>query len=103
MRHELRAFGGFERAHLDFSGSVRSGVHKNHRACGGNWFCEFGCELMTHEGGDAGQGQLGDCGGHLCSHAVIAAQRVAIADDQKVAIGSLTGIISHPGRLNHLP
>ena len=101
VRHELRAIGRFESAHLDFGGSVRGGVHENHGARLGNRFREFGRELMSHESDHAGQGQFGDHGGHLRPHAVIAAQRVAVADDQKIGAGSLTGFIAHTAKLKH--
>jgi hypothetical protein len=101
VRHELCAFGGFELAHLDFSGGVHGGVHKNHRARLGNLLCEFGRELVAHEGDNAGQGQLGYRGGHLRPHAVIAAQSIAVANDQKIGAGGFLRIVTHVGRLNH--
>jgi len=100
VRHELRAFGRFELALLDFGGGVHGGVHKNHGARLRNRFREFGCELVTHEGDDAGQSHFGDCGSHFRPYAVIAAQGVAITDDQKIVAGSLTGSVAHTGKLD---
>jgi len=87
MCYELRAVGGFELAHLNLGGSIHGGIHENDGACLRNCFRKFGCELMAHESDHARQSQFRDRGGYLCSHAVIAAQRVAVTDDQKIGIG----------------
>jgi len=92
MRHESRAVGGFELAHLDFGGGIHSGIHENHGPRFGNRFREFGRELMAHEGDYAGQVQLRNCGGHLRSHAVITAQGVAVTDNEKTT-GFALGLI----------
>ena len=99
VRHELRAVGRFELALLDFGGSVRGSVHENHGARLGNRFREFGRELMSHESDHAGQGQLGDRRGHLRPHAVIAAQRVAVSDDQKITDPIFSLVLVHPPKV----
>ena len=95
VRHQLRALGGFELAQPDIRGGIRGGIHEHHGARFGNWFREFGRELMAHKNGHAGQAQFVNRRGYLRPHAIIAAQRVAVANDQQDGAFRLGCVFAH--------
>src|ERR1022692_4454480 len=83
MSHELRCFVGFKFAKLDFFRRVHGGIHKDDDAGLRNRVGKFGGEHRAGERADARQVQGGHGVGHTRADAIVGAQRVAVADDQK--------------------
>ena len=74
---------------------IHNGVHEHHGVRPRNRIGVFGRELLADERAHAGQIQLLNRFHHARADAVVAAQRVAVADDQKITAGGQRRIVAH--------
>ncbi len=84
VRHELRGLAGFKFAELNLVWRIHGGIHENNLADARNRVGVLGRKLLAHERAHAGQVQLAHRLGDARPDAVIAAQSVAVADDEQL-------------------
>jgi hypothetical protein len=84
--HELGGEAGLEFAELHLAWAVKGGINEDHHARPGYGLGVFGRELLADEGADVGKMEAFDGLGYAWPDAVVAAQSVAVADDEKVRV-----------------
>ncbi len=93
VRHELRRIIGRELAELHFRGGIHGGIHKDHGVSERDGRSVFGRKLLADQRAHAGQSQRAYGFGDTWTNAVVAAQRVAVADDEEVGLACGCGAI----------